>query len=277
MVKRLKVTLTRLAYLVLIVFLVMSIAPGSARAQRAVDSGTVDCTTNDGYNLNLENGTEYRLALDEIWREITYADSISDKTRKTENVKTCFLVPVSKGSKEYIQFIVRSRDLYILGFRAGDNIYTFNDQDPDIIPAVPGTIKVELPYGGNYTSIYPDVVSVRNNQFGSANVIGNLETLKNATPGGDLGEFKTGLAYGAFFLSESLRFKPVNATFAEVFNNQSTKITFNQKLDPYVFKWGDCSKAYIFGNAQQKESAGKLLKTAKGNVKDPQGRIPICN
>jgi len=266
MVKRLKVTLTRLAYLVLIVFLVMSIAPGSARA--------VDCTTNDGYNLNLENGTEYRLALDEIWREITYADSISDKTRKTEDVKTCFLVPVSEGSEEYIQFIVRSRDLYILGFRAGDNIYTFNDQDRDIIPAVPGTKKVELPYGGNYNSIYPD--AVRNNQFGSVNVISELETLKNATPGGNLGRFKTGLAYGAFFLSESLRFKPVNATFAEVFNNQSTKITFNQKLAPYVFKWGDCSQAYIFGNAQQKESAGKLLKTANGNVRDP-GRIPNCN
>ena len=265
MVKRLKVTLTRLAYLVLIVFLVMSIAPGSARA------GEVNCTTNNGYNLNLDNGTIYKSALDEIWEEITDGNSDS---RKTKNVNTCFLVPVSKYGDKYVDFIVRSRDLYILGFRAENKIYTFDDQDPNIIPVVPGTQKVELRYGGNYNSIYRDP-KVRQKEFGSDNIIAELNTLKKAATTPDSGKFKTGLAYGAFFLSESLRFKPVNTTFVKVFSDQNTKITFNDKLDPYVFKWGDCSQAYLFGTDPQKESARKLLKTANGNVRDT-GTIPTC-
>lgn len=269
MVKRLKVTLTRLAYLVLIVFLVMSIAPGSARAARPIVE--VNCTTNDGYNLNLDNGTTYKRELDKIQKKITDGNSDSRKTKK--DVKTCFLVPVSKYGKKYVDFIVRSRDLYILGFRAENNIYTFNDQDPNITPVVPGTQKVELPYGGNYNSIYPDN-TVRQKKFGSENIIGELNTLKKATAT-PIDKFKTGLAYGAFFLSESLRFKPVNTTFVKVFNDQNTKITFNDELSPYVLKWGDCSQAYLFGTDPQKESARKLLKTANGNMQDP-GTIPTC-
>ena len=267
MIKRLKVTLTRLAYSVLIVFLVMSIAPGSARA--------INCTTVTN-KLNLQNNTTYKNALDKIWIERT-ADS-SNQTRKTKNDETCFLVPVITNDKDYTKFIVRSRDLYILGFQTGDKIYAFQDKD---LPTAPNTPRFVLPYDGNYNTIYPE--HMRGKKFNSSSIETELETLNKATTEGDKikgdpNKFKKGLAYGAFFISESLRFKQVNTTFTEVFNNsKSTEITFNDKLAPYVLQWGKCSQVYLFGESPgQKESAGELLKTANGNIKVPT-TIPNCN
>jgi len=291
-----------LASLPLILFLVL-IFPTAVQA--VANPPTYTCRYQDGYDLIVgyvsEEEHEYADPLHYIWRGVTYYEDkkpqfYSTSENPTKNVtsldgqvpflnssskcfnkveESCFLVSVKDyDQEEYTQFVVRSQDLYILGFKTGENFYSLKEDGASFEPVVPETTKRNLGYNGNYNTIYPE--DKRNDEIKVEEIISELSKFKNAKPNGQYNQFKTGIAYAAFFISESLRFQDIYWKFEDIFSGRGS-MTFNTDLRPYVLNWGSCSQAYVYGNKEQKEEAARILKTAKGDVPDPGGNVPSCS
>lgn len=259
-----------------------------------VKAETVECRYNDKYDITVsyDTDTDKTRYLEDVWEDVTY-DKSKEPSPQNYNTKSkpkskpkpsadptqctvpipksniscykkeysCFLVSVKDDQdKEYTRFVVRNENLYILGFKTGNYFYSLKEDNSDFEPQVPGAEEIDLGYNGNYNTIYPD--KKRDTEFGLVEIIQELETLRNAKKGEDYTKYQTGIAYAAFFISESLRFHKIYNDFGEIFSSYEKQIKFNADLKDYVDNWSKCSQACFYGNDEQRNKAKRVLQTA---------------
>ena len=281
MFKRLKTDFK--AYLKILVSVTLAIVlvmfSGAAAAPALAEKCAVN--DNDTYNLSIVDGKTYGQGLYQLWQVVTKAYAAGGgKPRITNGAQpnTCFIVAVTsselKGAS--VNFYIRRENLYVTGFQPvaaqeGEQapVYVLKGAS---VPDVPET--VDLAIGESYSDLYPSAWD--GNAITRGSIIEWTKVLLEPNLQNQ-NALRRGIAGGAFYISEALRFKPVAGAFKWVFTQEGNAITFKSALYPYVNEWGKCTQAYTQGGpGKSTDTARAILLTAKVGLQADENADKNC-